>query len=189
MGENMARTMRTGVQLHRVHRHARERARERRTVIGVDNLASIAGPVRNTRGLRRRVAESDNAFIASWVSKQTIKNGLPFRCLPTVSLVAERINGRNDSPVRVCYVSGIKKARRCHRALTAPGRCRLTTMGKHCKFTTSFAHRQIIYELSLEISSCAIDKSLLYSSLGSSRFATSINLATRVLSFRRERSD
>lgn len=144
MGENMARTMRTGVQLHRVHRHARERARERRTVIGVENLASIAGPVRITRGLRRRVAESDNAFIASWVSKQTIKNGLPFRCLPTVSLVAERINGRNDSPVRVCYVSGIKKARRCHRALTAPGRCRLNTMGKHCKFTTIYSQCKIL---------------------------------------------
>lgn len=63
--ENMARMMRTGVQLHRVHFQAAEKARERRTVIGVENLASIAGPVRITRGLRRRVAESVNAFIAS----------------------------------------------------------------------------------------------------------------------------
>lgn len=38
------------VQLHRVHCHADERARERRTVTEVEYRARIVGPVRITRG-------------------------------------------------------------------------------------------------------------------------------------------
>lgn len=58
--ENVARKMRTGVQLHRVHFHAFERARERRTLTGVVEFfaersdfvdeTSMSRPVRITIG-------------------------------------------------------------------------------------------------------------------------------------------
>lgn len=50
LAENMARAMRRGAQLHRVHCHADERARERRTLTGIEHWAPRAGPVRITRG-------------------------------------------------------------------------------------------------------------------------------------------
>ncbi len=78
------------VQLHRVHCHADERARERRAVIGVEYRPLIVGPVRITRGeldgLPETLKRIDCCITLGIMVLQhwQTKKRLPFRCCKTI---------------------------------------------------------------------------------------------------------
>lgn len=101
LAENSALAMFRGVQLHRSHLQATERAREsilRASAKWLVDLAPMARPVRITMGLRRRAVERFNAIIAHhWDKRDRQKNGCRSVAYPNDAVSRERKNGRNDS--------------------------------------------------------------------------------------------
>ena len=92
--------MSSGVQLHRVHRHAIERAREIRCRTGVEYSAEIDGPVRITTGdleLRPETLNRTVWFISVMLAIGRQKNGCRSVANITDAVSHERSYDRNGS--------------------------------------------------------------------------------------------